>query len=211
MSRHIGKPAICICENKDADQLRSNCKADQLLCFHYIYGTIPLLLKSKIKNLARFCDCTGWFVLDLVRTPNCWFSHAKVQMVSTLLYFSKMEDCTFFLSLRMGKPTIWFVTRSDTNQPVQLQKMARSLKFCIYKVDELYYPCSKNLKALISLADLWLCFSIFRLLVFLCSGSIFFFLFSLKRSKKVQLPTCTIFDIWKILTGVETVNIPYLF
>ena len=27
------KPAFCICENKDADQLRSNCKADQRLCF----------------------------------------------------------------------------------------------------------------------------------------------------------------------------------
>ena len=29
----------------------------------------------------------------------------------------------------MGKPTFWFQTRSDTNQAVQLQKMARGLKF----------------------------------------------------------------------------------
>ena len=27
------KPAFCICENKDANQLRSNCAADQLFCF----------------------------------------------------------------------------------------------------------------------------------------------------------------------------------
>ena len=29
----------------------------------------------------------------------------------------------------MGKPTMWVSNRSDTNQTVQLQKQARSLKF----------------------------------------------------------------------------------
>ena len=29
------KPAFCICENKEADQLRSNREADQRLCFPY--------------------------------------------------------------------------------------------------------------------------------------------------------------------------------
>ena len=29
------KPAVCICENKDADQLRGECAADQRLCFRY--------------------------------------------------------------------------------------------------------------------------------------------------------------------------------
>ena len=42
------KPAFCICENKDADQLRGNREADQRLCFHYIDSTIPLLPKSDI-------------------------------------------------------------------------------------------------------------------------------------------------------------------
>ena len=31
-----------LCENKDADQLRGDCEADQRLCFCYI-DTIPLL------------------------------------------------------------------------------------------------------------------------------------------------------------------------
>ena len=44
----MGKPTICICENKGADQLRSNCKADQHLCFHYTDSTILLLLESEI-------------------------------------------------------------------------------------------------------------------------------------------------------------------
>ena len=42
----MGKPTICIGENKGADQLRSNCEADQRI----------------------FCDCTALFVSDLVGT-----------------------------------------------------------------------------------------------------------------------------------------------
>ena len=45
------KPTICICENKDADQLRGNREADQRLCFRYIDSTIPLLPKSEISSL----------------------------------------------------------------------------------------------------------------------------------------------------------------
>ena len=47
----MGKPTICIGENKGADQLRSNCEADQRLCFRYTDSTIPLLSKSKISSL----------------------------------------------------------------------------------------------------------------------------------------------------------------
>ena len=48
MSLVMRKPAFCIYENKDADQLRSNCAADQRLCFRYTDSTIPLLPKSEI-------------------------------------------------------------------------------------------------------------------------------------------------------------------
>ena len=37
-----------------------------------------------------------------------------------------------------------FPTRSATNRAVLSQKMARGLKFRIYEVEELYYPCSEN-------------------------------------------------------------------
>ena len=50
VSRLMRKPTICICENKDADQLRGNSEADQRLCFHYSDSTIPLLLKSEISS-----------------------------------------------------------------------------------------------------------------------------------------------------------------
>ena len=45
------KPAFCICENKDADQLCGNRTADQRLCFRYIDNTVPLLSKSEISSL----------------------------------------------------------------------------------------------------------------------------------------------------------------
>ena len=45
------KPTFCICENKDVDQLRGNCEADQRLCFRYIDSTISLLSKSEISSL----------------------------------------------------------------------------------------------------------------------------------------------------------------
>ena len=51
MSLVMRKTAFCICENKDADQLRSNCAADQRLCFRYTDSTIPHLSKSEISSL----------------------------------------------------------------------------------------------------------------------------------------------------------------
>ena len=51
LSRVVRKPAFCICENKDADQLRGNREADQRLCFRYTDSTIPLFPKSEISSL----------------------------------------------------------------------------------------------------------------------------------------------------------------
>ena len=53
MSLVMRKPTICICENKDADQLRGNHKADQRLCFHYKDCTTPLLPKSEISSFYQ--------------------------------------------------------------------------------------------------------------------------------------------------------------
>ena len=50
----MGKPTICIGENKDADQLRGNREDDQRLCFRYSDSTIPLLLKSEISSFYLF-------------------------------------------------------------------------------------------------------------------------------------------------------------
>ena len=47
----LRKPVFCICENKDADQLRGNREADQRLCFRYTDSTITQLPKTEISSL----------------------------------------------------------------------------------------------------------------------------------------------------------------
>ena len=68
------KPAFCISENKGADQLRSNCAADQRLCFRYTDSTI----NPKLQPLTSFCDCTARFVSDLVGNPNTGFLKTRL-------------------------------------------------------------------------------------------------------------------------------------
>ena len=73
----MGKPTICICENKDADQLRGNREADQRLCFRYMDSTIPLL--PKIQNfIAVFCYCAVRFVSDLVGNHNSYIGFPTI-------------------------------------------------------------------------------------------------------------------------------------
>ena len=72
------KLAFCICENKDADQLRGNREADQRLCFRYMDSTIPLL--PNFKPLAILCGCTARFVWDQVKNPEDRFSHNEAHM-----------------------------------------------------------------------------------------------------------------------------------
>ena len=110
------KPAFCICENKDADQLRGNREADQRLCFCYTESTIPLLSKSEIyKLLAIFCGCTAWFVSDLVENPEDRFSQNEAHML-----------VAFRENLSSG-----FLIRSDSNWAIQPLKLARGLKLLI--------------------------------------------------------------------------------
>ena len=56
LSHITRKPAFCICENKGADQLCSNCIADQRLCFRYLVSTCSQNFKHL--HVACFSDCT---------------------------------------------------------------------------------------------------------------------------------------------------------
>ena len=68
------KQTVCICESKDADQLRGHREADQRLCFRYIHvdSAIPLLSKSEMYSLV--CVGPG-------RKPECWFSHDAAHLL----------------------------------------------------------------------------------------------------------------------------------
>ena len=73
---------FCICENKGADQLHSDCAADQHIIFSYIDSTISLLSKSEISSLqpssvvVQPCLCP-----TLSENPEDRLSRAVAQMV----------------------------------------------------------------------------------------------------------------------------------
>ena len=50
MSLVVRKPGFCICENKAADQLSSNCTPDKCLCHRYMDSTVPPYLNPKVQN-----------------------------------------------------------------------------------------------------------------------------------------------------------------
>ena len=75
MSRVVRKLVFCICENKDADQLRGN------RIVHSLY-----FLLSNFKPLAIFCGCTAWFVSDLVGNLEDRFSHNEAHIIVFSLF-----------------------------------------------------------------------------------------------------------------------------
>ena len=77
------KPVFCICENKDAHQLRGNREADQRLCFRYIDSAIPLVPKYEISSLWPY----SYVVVQpgLCRT---WSETPKTGFLTTRLILS---------------------------------------------------------------------------------------------------------------------------
>ena len=86
LSRVIRKPDICTCKNKDAYQLRSNCAADQRLCFCYTDRTIPLLCNPQISSLYPSSVavqpglCRTWLEYPKTRFPTSWLIYLPVLM-----------------------------------------------------------------------------------------------------------------------------------
>ena len=76
----MGKPTICIGENKGADQLRSNCEADQRLCFRYMDSTIPLLSKSKNSRLQPSSVLVQLGLCQTWSETTLFFFHEVAQM-----------------------------------------------------------------------------------------------------------------------------------
>ena len=60
------------------------------------------------------------------------------------ILYTKSRGFALVISRLVGKPTMWFPNRSDTNRAVQAQKQATGLKFWLSVEEELYNPCSKN-------------------------------------------------------------------
>ena len=92
MSRIMRKPTICICENKDADQL------------HYSDSTIPLLAKSKISSFwpspvaVQPGLCQTWSESSLL-VFSCWGSYGFTWHLSLFLSNANYLSTILFLRL----------------------------------------------------------------------------------------------------------------
>ena len=75
MSRLMGKPTICIYENKDADQLIS--------AFVFATRIVQFLfyLNPKFQASSSFLCLNRPVCVRPVRKPHCWFSHEKAHMI----------------------------------------------------------------------------------------------------------------------------------
>ena len=79
MSHITRKLAFCKCENKGADQVHSNCTADQRLCFPFIDSTFLHYL-SEISSLWP----SSMVVSDLIRNPKDRFSRDTAHIIALL-------------------------------------------------------------------------------------------------------------------------------
>ena len=84
MSRCMGKPTICIGENKAAVSFALTAKLISAFVLATRIVQFLYFLNPKFQAQTIFCDCTGWFVLDLVRT----------QIVGFLMHRLKCLICT---------------------------------------------------------------------------------------------------------------------
>ena len=121
------KSAFCICENKDADQLRGDREADQRLCFRYTDSTITLLPKSEISSfLPSFVAVqpvlfgtwsetpktgflTKWLILGWVSIFKC----AMIRMVS--IFQNRPNTVIFIYSILNTCNRLFFCSQISAN------------------------------------------------------------------------------------------------
>ena len=85
----MGKPTICIGENKDADQLRGNREVKLItvkLISAFVFATrivqFLFYLNPKFQVSSSFLLLCRPVCVRPVRKPHCWFSHETAQLES---------------------------------------------------------------------------------------------------------------------------------
>ena len=122
LSRVMRKQTICICENKDADQLRG-------LRFRHIGSTIPLLSKP----LTIFCDCTAWFVSDQVGNQNVGYLMTRLNYILSkgFMRVRYVAERVFAVQTNCRKDKLFFRIRLNYF----------TLKWCTHYISVIEKPC----------------------------------------------------------------------
>ena len=77
----MGKPTICIGENKDADQLRGNREADHAFVFTTRIVQFLFYLNPKFQASSSFLCLYRLVCVGPVRKPHFWFSYEAAHLV----------------------------------------------------------------------------------------------------------------------------------
>ena len=90
----MGKPTICLGENKGADQLRGNREAAKLIsAFVFATRIVQFLfyLNPKFQASSSFLCLYRPVCVGPVQKSHCWFSHEAAQISHTFLFFKRKE------------------------------------------------------------------------------------------------------------------------
>ena len=100
MSHFMGKPTICICENKCADQLRSYCEADHTFVFAALIVQFLYFLNPKFPVSSHLLCLYSPICVGPVRKPHCSFSHEAAQLLqinhSLFIQIDFFSGCSFW-------------------------------------------------------------------------------------------------------------------
>ena len=89
----MGKPTICIGENKGADQLHSNCEADHAFVFATRIVQFLFYLNQKFQASSSFLCLYRPVCVGSVRKPHCGFPHEATHLMA-LIYITLMGIIT---------------------------------------------------------------------------------------------------------------------
>ena len=98
MSHVMRKQTLCICKNKDADQLGGNHKADLRLQFSPQNNSSTCYIQN-FKPLAIFRACTACFVPDLVPNHIVGFLLKWLKFLSREDMVEYVNNCDFSYTL----------------------------------------------------------------------------------------------------------------
>ena len=124
------KPEFCLCENKGADQLRSNCGANQRHCFRYKDSIISLHSTSDISSL--------WPFSVFVQLSLCW---TRSETTKTGFLASRLIRYRLFkwtLLFRLNVYTRWYI-RMDEMFNVYTHKLPNWVNFSGTSGKKRYY------------------------------------------------------------------------
>ena len=120
MSRIVRKQDYCLCENKGADQLRSNCEADQRLCFRNWIVQCLFYLNPKFQASSSFLSLYRPVCVGPSRKPRRpVFSRrgSFPDLIMLMFYIKMLYKLIYFKMSRDARKPVFGVSNQVRHKP----------------------------------------------------------------------------------------------